>query len=208
MSHLARSYTLTDVNDTRDLYDEWAANYDAEMAKEGQDYVAPASAALHLLKHLGAQQLDPDLELLDAGCGTGLVGISLAQVGAKKLDGVDLSPGMLDIARKSGAYRALDTADLSSPLVHKDNTYDAVVCIGTMTQGHVGPVALDEFVRVTKPGGLIVATVLGYIYESGGYEAKVESLVNQGKVQVLSAEIEDYRRGPGVQARMVVLRVL
>ena len=208
MSHLARSYTLTDVNDTRTLYDEWAANYDAEMAKEGQDYVAPASAALHVLKNLGVKQLDPNTELLDAGCGTGLVGIHLAQVGAKKLDGVDLSPGMLDIARKSGAYRALDTADLSSPLVHKDNTYDVVVCIGTMTQGHVGPVALDEFARVTKPGGLIVATVLGYIYESGGYEAKIESLVNQSKVQVLSAEIEDYRRGAGVQARMLVLRVL
>lgn len=208
MSHLAKSYTLTDVNDTRALYDEWAINYDADLAKADQDYVGPASAAAHVLKYLGVPQIDPNTELLDAGCGTGLVGVHLAQAGAKKIDGVDLSSGMLEVARKTGVYRSLDTADLSSPLVHKDHTYDVVACIGTMTQGHVGPVAIDEFARVTKPGGLIVATVLGYIYESDGYKDKVESLVNQGKVQLLTADEVDYRRGAGVTARMIVLRVL
>ena len=208
MSQLARAYGLTDVDDTKTLYDDWAATYDKEMAKEDQDYVGPALAAAHVLKHLGTKSIDQNLEILDAGCGTGLAGIALAQLGAKKLDGVDLSPGMLDIARKAGVYRHLDTADLSTRLVHQDNQYDAVACVGTLTQGHVGPVALDEFVRIVKPGGLIVATVLGYIYESGGYAAKIESLNNQGQAKLISADLEDYRRTEKVQARMVVLRVL
>jgi predicted TPR repeat methyltransferase len=208
MSHLARSYTLNDVNDTRTLYDEWAANYDSDLAKADQDYVGPVVAAAHVLKYLGAPQIGPDVDLLDAGCGTGLVGVQLALAGAKKIDGVDLSPGMLEVARKTGAYRSLETADLSTPLSHKDNTYEVVACIGTMTQGHVGPVALDEFVRITKPGGLIVATVLGYIYESGGYQDKIESLVNKGQAELLTADMVDYRRGAGVQARMIVLKVL
>jgi predicted TPR repeat methyltransferase len=208
MSQLARAYGLTDVDDTKTLYDDWAATYDKEMAKEDQDYVGPALAAAHVLKHLGTKSIDQNLEILDAGCGTGLAGIALAQLGAKKLDGVDLSPGMLDIARKAGVYRHLDTADLSTRLVHQDNQYDAVACVGTLTQGHVGPVALDEFVRIVKPGGLIVATVLGYIYESGGYAAKIESLTNQGQAKLISADLEDYRRTEKVQARMVVLRVL
>ena len=208
MSQLARAYDLTNVDETKVLYDEWAASYDSEMAKEDQDYVGPALAAAHVLKNLGTKSIDPNAEILDAGCGTGLAGIALAQLGAKKLDGVDLSPGMLDIARKAGVYRHLNTADLSTRLVHGDNQYDVVCCVGTLTQGHVGPVAIDEFARIVKPGGFIVATVLGYIYESGGYEAKIESLANQGKIQLVSADMEDYRRAAGVRARMVVLKVL
>jgi ubiquinone/menaquinone biosynthesis C-methylase UbiE len=115
---------------------------------------------------------------------------------------------MLKEAAKTGLYRDLQPADLSRAIAYNDNKYDVVVCVGTFTQAHVGPVALDEFVRVTKPGGYIVATVLGSIYESGGYEAKIESLVNQGKVKLVSADMEDYRRGVGVRARMVVLNVL
>jgi SAM-dependent methyltransferase len=207
-AELARSYGLSDVNETRALYDDWAAHYDEEMSKEGQDYVGPAIAAAYVLKTLGVSQLDPNTVLLDAGCGTGLAGIQLAKLGAKKLDGVDLSQGMLDIAAKSGAYRSLEPADLSTRLAHSDATYDVVVCVGTLTQGHVGPVALDEFVRITKPGGVIVATVLGYIYETGGYAAKMKSLESEGKAQLVSADLEDYRRAENVQARMVVLRVL
>lgn len=208
MSQLARAYSLSDVEATRTLYDDWAATYDKEMAKEDQDYVGPLLATAHVLKSLNVPRLDPSTEILDAGCGTGLVGVHLAQAGAQKLDGLDLSPGMLDIARNTGAYRALDTADLTARLVHQDNTYDVVVCVGTFTQGHVGPVALDEFVRITRPGGFVVATVLGYIYESGGYEAKIRTFVEQGRVELVSAEMEDYRRAAGVRARMVVLRVL
>merc|ERR1712000_708165 len=178
MSQLSRVYGATNVNETKALYDEWAASYDKEMAKEDQDYVGPVLAAAHVLKHLGTPSIQADIEILDAGCGTGLAGIALAQLGAQKVDGVDLSPGMLDIARKAGVYRHLDTAD-------------AICCVGTLTQGHVGPVALDEFVRITKPNGFVVSTILGSIYESGGYEAKIESLVNQGRVQLISKELED-----------------
>ena len=208
MSHLHRVYASTNVEETKSLYDSWAASYDSEMAKEDQEYVGPALAAAHVLKHLGTKSINPSTEILDAGCGTGLAGIALAQLGGKKIDGVDLSPGMLDIARKAGVYRNLDTADLSTRLAYEDNAYDVVCCVGTLTQGHVGPVAIDEFVRIVKPGGLVVATVLGYIYESGGYEAKIESLAKEGRVKLISAEMEDYRRGAGVQARMVVIRVM
>merc|ERR1712000_174381 len=178
MSQLAKAYGLSSVDETRTLYDEWAASYDREMAKEDQDYVGPALAAAHVLQAFGTKSIDPSLEILDAGCGTGLA----------------------DIARKAGVYRHLNTADLSTRLVHSDNQYDAIAC--------VGPLALDEFVRITKPGGFIVATVLGSIYENGGYQAKIEDLSNKKLVKFISANLEDYRRTAKVQARMVVLQVL
>ena len=80
------------------------------------------------------------------------------QAGAKTIDGVDLSPGMLKIAEKAGIYRHLATADLSKKISDRgDASYDVVTCVGTLTHGHVGPVpALEEFARITRKDGVIV----------------------------------------------------
>src|SRR5690606_32675506 len=118
---------------------------DEELAEAGQDYVAPRLAAAFVLKSLGLDRLRDDITVLDAGCGTGLVGVELAKVGARKLDGVDLSPGMIAKAKATRAYRSLEAVDLSKKLDREAGTYSVVVCVGTMTQGHLGPEALDEF---------------------------------------------------------------
>ncbi|KAF2686145.1 methyltransferase domain-containing protein [Lentithecium fluviatile CBS 122367] len=204
---LNRAYSAKGLSDLRSLYDEWAASYDSDLAKKDQEYVAPALAAATVAKHLSPTPLDT-VKILDAGCGTGLVGKALAQLGAKHIDGVDLSPGMLDVARKLNVYTELDTIDLSKPLDQRTASYDVVTCIGTLTHAHVGPEVLSEFVRVVKPGGWIVATVLDDIWEPIGYRAEVDELLAQGKVELVSADVGDYRRGAGVRARMVVLKVI
>ncbi|SPO07745.1 uncharacterized protein DNG_10440 [Cephalotrichum gorgonifer] len=211
MSRLVELYSLNGTSNTaqlRKIYDEWASDYDKELADEAQDYVAPALAGAYLLRTLKTPRINDNIEILDAGCGTGLVGAHLAAIGGQRVDGIDLSPGMLQLAEKTKAYRNLQTADLSMALAFKDGTYDAVTCIGTLTQGHVGPGAIDEFVRVVKVGGLIVVTILDAIFGPGGYEAKVEELVMARKIEIVSAQIEDYRRGAGVRAWMIVLRAL
>lgn len=209
MAHetLARVYASSDVAATRTLYDEWAKTYDQEMADQSQNYVGPALASACVFKLLGPENI-ARASILDAGCGTGLVGLHLAKFGAKNIDGIDLSPGMLDIARKTGVYKGLDVTDMSKPIPQKDDSYKVVVCIGTFTQGHVGPEAMSELVRVTEKTGLIVATVLATIWESGGYAAKVAALAEEGKVKVVSTDLTDYRQGAGIQARMVILQVL
>lgn len=208
--HLAEVYALksTDISKMREIYDQWASTYDQDLADPDQDYVGPALASTYILRTLGTARIGDNIEILDAGCGTGLVGIHLAKLGATKVDGLDLSPGMLDVARKTGAYRFLDTADLSKTMAQKDNSYDVISCVGTLTQGHVGPDVLDEFARVVKRGGLIVTTILESIYAAEGYKAKVDSMVAGGKVKISSAKLEDYRRGAGVKAWMIVLEVL
>jgi len=204
---LNRAYSAKDKSDLRTLYDEWAASYDSDLAKEDQEYVAPTLAAATVAKHLIPTPLEA-VRILDAGCGTGLVGASLAKIGAKNIDGVDLSPGMLDVARKLNVYTELDTIDLSKPLDQETASYDVVTCIGTLTHSHVGPEVLSEFARVVKPGGWIVATVLDDIWEPIGYRAEVDQLLAQGKVELVSADVGDYRRGAGVRARMLVLKVV
>jgi predicted TPR repeat methyltransferase len=199
---IERAYALTDPEEARALYDEWAGTYDDDLAAESQGYVAPAVAAETVARTAGV-----DGDILDAGCGTGLVGIELAALGAVTIDGVDLSPGMLERAKATGAYRRLAPADLSRPLPAPADSYDVIVCVGTLTHGHVGPAAFGEFVRLARPGGTIVATVLDDIWDSGGYRAEVDRLAQMAVVEIVSTDVVDYRRAAEVSARMVVLRV-
>ncbi|KAH8705104.1 S-adenosyl-L-methionine-dependent methyltransferase [Talaromyces proteolyticus] len=201
-SHLTRARASQNGKDCMALYHEWAATYNDDLADASQDYVAPvltAQAALQWTKNVRGA-------ILDAGCGTGLVGEALAQGGAVTIDGVDLSPAMLKVAEQTGVYRNLDLVDLTKPINKPDDTYDIVTCAGTFTQGHVGPdPALREFVRLTKPNGLIVATILHEIWKPGGYKAEVEKLEAEGLIKVLSIDLRDYRRGPGDKATLIVL---
>jgi ubiquinone/menaquinone biosynthesis C-methylase UbiE len=120
---------------------------------------------------------------------------------------MDLSGEMLNVAEKTGVYRQLETADLCKDVRKDDNTYDAVVCVGTMTTGHVGPSpALSEFARITKPGGGIIATILPQLWQAKGFEAEVQRLAQVGTVQVVSTQVKPYRRGQ--DAHYLVLRVL
>ena len=200
--YVQRSYGLAGPDDARALYDEWAGTYDADLADPSQEYVAPAHAAETVVRVAGVAG-----EILDAGCGTGLVGLALVERGATRIDGVDLSPGMLERARDTGAYRHLQPADLTRPMPTPADAYDVVVCVGTLTHGHVGPGALGEFVRVTRPGGSVVATVLADLWEDGGFRAEAERLSETDLVDLVESELTPYRAGADVPARMLVLRV-
>ena len=208
MSFISRATAIAADENVQQLYNDWATNYDRDIGDESQDYVAPALAALAVLRSLGTTTIGSDIAVLDAGCGTGLVGVELARLGARVIDGVDLSPGMLDVARRTGAYRSLEPADLSKPLSIDSGKYDVVTCVGTLTQGHVGPEAFAEFVRVTKKGGLVVATVRETVWRELGFDVELQRLVAEGKVQVLGTELEEYRRGAAAKAHMVRLMVI
>lgn len=204
--HLAAVYALGlsgRPEDLKGIYDNWASSYDADLAGPSQQYVGPIVAS----RALARTGLPASSTLLDAGCGTGLVGSQLQALGYQTVDGIDLSDGMLAEARKTGAYRRLQTADLTKRLNIADGVYDGVTCVGTLTLGHVGPVALDELVRVTRPGGFVVAIVLDDIWSVGGYDRHVAGMVQRGAVVVLSNDLEPYRAGAGVEARTLVLRV-
>ncbi|KAL2814465.1 S-adenosyl-L-methionine-dependent methyltransferase [Aspergillus granulosus] len=185
------------------MYDQWATSYNSDLADASQDYVAPiltAQAALQLNNNSRPT-------VLDAGCGTGLVGQALTKGSVMVIDGADLSPAMLKIAHETGVYRDLILADLTQPIDRPDESYDVVTCCGTFTRGHVGPdPALREFLRVVKKGGTIVATVLHEIWLSGGYKAEVEKLVAEGLATVVSTEVNDYRKGAGDKATFLALR--
>ncbi|KAL1589612.1 hypothetical protein WHR41_01506 [Cladosporium halotolerans] len=208
--YLARSYGNLNIADMTQLYDDWASTYDKDVM-EGEEYKAPPLIAETILAQLPPSDkvnnlIAPEVKILDAGCGTGLVGIYLAKLGAQHVDGIDLSPGMLDIARKTGAYGKLEPADLTNPIDAPTGAYDVVSCVGTFTAGHVGPKCFDELVRVTKAGGLVVATVLDEIWKPLGFDKHVEGMAADGKVEIVGTELMLYRTKHKAAARNVILR--
>lgn len=200
-----RAYALSNVESARKFYDEWASRYDNDTVTDG--YTGPTESVKAIVKFIGPKDM-PSATFLDAGCGTGLVGVLLAREGAATIDGLDLSPGMLKKARNTGVYRSLGEADLSKPVAKPDETYDVLACVGTLTHGHVGPKALPEFVRVVNHGGLVVATVIEAIWESGGYQAEVERLAASKQVEVLHTDTVGYRSSANLGAKMLVMKRL
>lgn len=198
---LKKVYGLTNTEDAQRVYDGWAATYDTDTV-DGMGYVAPALAAERL-----AGLIAPGATVLDAGCGTGLAGAELARRSEVVLDGVDLSQGMLDRARSRGVYRHLTTADLTAKLNIDDDSYDAVLCVGTLTAGHVGPGAIDEFVRVVRPGGYIVATVHSAVWESEGFRAHLEELDRGTGVAVHETKEAPYHTIENLTCRLCVVQV-
>lgn len=195
---LNRIYNLQGgPEECRDAYKDWAKTYDQDTV-EGMGYVAPRVTADKI-----ASLLKPDAVILDAGCGTGLAGEALAERGFRTIDGMDISPDMLEVAREKGAYRTLQTEDMTGPLSYESNTYDAVVCVGTFTHAHVGPKGFDELVRITRPGGPIVATVHEDVW-GDGYEAHFARLEADGAARLAGIEDAPYHLN---KCKMVTLYV-
>eukprot|EP00658_Telonema_sp_P-2_P001201 TRINITY_DN10461_c0_g1_i12.p1 TRINITY_DN10461_c0_g1~~TRINITY_DN10461_c0_g1_i12.p1 ORF type:complete len:232 (+),score=68.80 TRINITY_DN10461_c0_g1_i12:126-821(+) len=135
----------------KQLYDEWAASYDASLKSWG--YRAPQRVA----EELASAGLPAESELLDLGCGTGMSGEALSAVSAR-LIGADISPESLEVARSKEIYSETHVANLDLALPMEAACFDGVACVGVMSYVERFDQFLGEVIRVLKPGGLFVAT--------------------------------------------------
>lgn len=148
----------------RHLFDQFAHEYDSRMLEQ-LHYRAPAT--LRVLGVLLGVAARAPLTILDLGCGTGLMGAELASW-AKRLDGVDLSPAMIEKARARGVYDGLWTADIGDWLASGGERYDLIVAADTLV--YLGDLA-GLFAAVAArlaPGGHFLFTVEAM--EGDGFE--------------------------------------
>ncbi len=201
---LDKVYTADNHEELMDAYKSWAGDYDSDLLGSF-GYVAHIASARALDRALGSQT---DAVILDAGSGTGLVGEELQKLGYTTMDALDYSREMLDESEKKGIYRKHIQADMSKPLELTDNSYDAVVCTGTFTYGHVDADAFDELVRVTRPGGVICFTIREGAYVDYGYRSRMVELEHRDAWELLSMYDTDYLKNEGTTCKMCSYRVL
>lgn len=136
------------------VFDEMAADFDhhlQHLAYRGPELMAQAVAAV-----LGAPI--GTLNVLDAGCGTGLCG-PLLRPYARHLTGVDLSPGMVAKAQARGGYDDLVVAELTAWLAEQPATCDLIVSADTLIYfGDLHPL-FTAAASALRPGGWLAFTL-------------------------------------------------
>jgi predicted TPR repeat methyltransferase len=136
------------------VFDDFADSFEAKLAR--LEYKAPALVADVVAAVMPAPE--KRLDVLDAGCGTGLCGPRLAPF-ARRLIGVDLSRGMLKLAGEKQVYDELVHAELTEYLTQHPNQFDVIVTADTLVYfGALEAVAAAASAAL-RPGGLLVFTV-------------------------------------------------
>ncbi|WP_245985933.1 tetratricopeptide repeat protein [Azospirillum thermophilum] len=138
----------------RQTFDLFAAEFDSKLAELG--YRAPALLA-EALGRLGPVP-DRTLAVLDAGCGTGLCAAALRPYAAT-LTGVDLSAGMLDLARARKLYDRLEEAELGHFLADHPAAFDLILAADVLCYFGVLDEVLAAAAAALRPGGLLAFTV-------------------------------------------------
>lgn len=158
-------------------YSDWADSYDDDVSSHG--YTGPAYIAklgAKLLKAMAARNpgtAKKNVTILDAGCGTGLVGVELEKLGFPSIFGCDLSDEMVGKAEGTGTYRELHGGiNLEEPVTCFGKTrFDAILSCGVFTLGHVAPEALLNLVPLLKEDGVIVLSTRQRYTQDHDFEA-------------------------------------
>lgn len=180
-------YASENNRQLEERYDEWAKEYDDDL-EDDFGYVMPRMAA-----ETFARFVPRDARILDAGAGTGLVGVELSRLGYSDIEAMDMSNGMLQVAGAKGVYGALHQMVMGEPLGFENDRYDAIIGVGVLTLGHAPANSLDELVRVTKQDGHIAFTLRPDVYQQNGFRERQEQLVADGKWEL--AEVTDEFHG-------------
>lgn len=176
------AYAVRTPEDNRRLYGAWADSYESGFV-EAKRYVYHRRVA-----ELFVAGTSPSGPVLDVGCGTGIVGAELREHGLTVIDGIDISPEMLELARLKqdrggrAVYRNLINADLTSSLPLADRGYAGLVSAGTFTHGHLGPGALAELLRVAASGARLAIGVNAAHWIDAGFPAWWDAAVARERI--------------------------
>ena len=196
-------YKLKTTDEVMKYYDEWGIDnkYDQDMID--WSYTGPKETVCKFKKYTN----NKEIKIYDAGCGTGLVGVELKKYGFSNFYGADLSQKLLDLV-PVGLYKKLEKVDLNKEINEKDNSFDALMCVGTFTFGHVKPPALDEFIRITKNKGLICFTINEGIHEEYGFDKKIDQLNKDNKWKEIEFFKSNYIASKDVNAWLGIYEVV
>ena len=197
---LARNYTDLATDDQRVVYRQWADSYDQELIEEF-GYVAPQEA-VNAFVHRVPDRTAP---VLDMGCGTGLAGKLLDQAGYDHIDGIDLSPEMLEKAAALNVYRQLWEGDLTA-VINVQPIYQALICVGVFSHKPDQPFLIPKLLDCVLPGGLVLATVNGKGWQDIGWVELLEESQRQNEFTLESVDDIGYLTKQGIDGKLLTIR--
>ena len=187
-----KNYENLDLKDAKndsmltEVYRDWAKKYDYD-----NDHVLGTVSQPKSVNLLSTRLKDKTAKIIDVGCGTGLVGEKLKAKDFIYFDGLDISKDMLSIAKSRG-YRNLFLGSLNKQLPVFDDAYDAAMCIGVFTHGHVSSDRFNELCRIVKPGGYVCFTINEGVFEEYGFKEMIAEFQLNKVWEVISLYKDDY----------------
>ena len=163
-------------------YDLWAETYDQTLNP---------LVSLDRRHTLDLLKPEPGDVVLDAACGTGQNLRRLVRSGSRAT-GLDLSCGMLRVARRSVPEAPLVRANLQRPLPLRDRTFDSVLCALVGEHLHRLSVFFREAFTVLRPGGRLVFSVFHPEMASAGIEANFEKAGVEYRLGAERHTVDDY----------------
>ena len=174
-SGVSKSFHVDSVDEQQAAYDSWASDYEADLCALG--YRIPSMIAATFVRFVP----EDTAPILDAGCGGGIQAEPLVMLGYGPFVGLDLSEGMLEIARVKNLYADLQQATLGEILDLPDDHFGAVISSGTITPKHAPPHSFEELIRVARPGAPIVFSMRDDPLQEPQYPATLARLVDEGR---------------------------
>lgn len=161
VQHLAAAVTGENVPDrcseayVQAHFNQFADSFDDVLVK-GLGYRGPEAVSVALSKY--GSMTGPSMDVLDAGCGTGLCGVSVRPL-CRSLVGVDLAERMVERARTRGCYDELVVADLCELMESRPNAFDAIVSSDVFIYFGALERGIASAHGALRQGGLLVITV-------------------------------------------------
>lgn len=179
------------------FYDQYAEYYDEAVTTVNYDKLADYCGEF-LCRFITENSTTSvsECEVVDIGCGSGMSGFGLKNSGFQRIDGLDPSTGLLEIARQKDIYRNLIEGKISdggtTPVT--SNKYDCLTCIGCITINHIDiNEALPEFFRLLKNGGIAVYTVSPSLNKTEALEKHLPYFASN-QFQLLCIERKHFRK--------------
>ena len=198
---LSKVYDKGDT-DARKIYAQWSQSYDAEISQNG--YATPMRAAQALANAMN----DKSGAVLDFGCGTGLSGHALRSQGFDVIDGIDVTPEMIDIARAKAIYRDLCSYPIDAPPPVDLGSYSAISAVGVISPGAAPIAVLEMIVGHMSKGAKFVFSFNDHALADPSYESTLRRLVDTGALALVFCEHGDHLPGIGLMATVYVVEKL
>ncbi len=181
ISLLKGAYAIQTPDDSKAYYKDFSAVYDSIFVKHLK-YIYPKKVVeefLQYFNHNGA--------ICDIGCGTGLIGYEIAKVNKSIIiDGVDISPEMILIAKKKNIYRSFYELDLTKSIHGIPEGYEGLLSAGTFTHGHLGPADLSNLLSLCKTNAILTIGINAKYYVDKEFEKVINELESNSIVEILN----------------------
>jgi SAM-dependent methyltransferase len=204
-SMVDRVYSAKTQDEQEAAYDEWSAQYERDLCAMG--YRLPAVAAAVFARYVPTNAAP----ILDAGCGGGLQIEPLTTLGYRSITGIDLSEGMLSVARGKGIYAELHRMALGGRLDFPDDCFAAVLSTGTITPGHAPAESFEDLIRVTRPEAPVIFSLRSDAGQDPKYAETCDRLEAAGRWRHIFSTAEfvpmPYSE-PDIKARVHVYEVV